>query len=113
MNAMRERCVFVLSKSFLTSNAFFPLLSPISPYIVILDSLGGYHPAVSKALRSYLQQELSARKGIKRTLSMNDVIGKYAKVRIPLHATTILMHESYIIFRKVEDPDTIVLVFMI
>lgn len=50
-----------------------------NPYIVILDSLGGYHPAVSKALRSYLQQELSSRKGIKRTLSLNDVIGKYAK----------------------------------
>lgn len=50
-----------------------------NPYIVILDSLGGYHPSVSKALRSYLQQELLARKGVKRTLSMNDIIGKYAK----------------------------------
>ncbi|KAF8941748.1 hypothetical protein BGZ47_007248, partial [Haplosporangium gracile] len=48
-------------------------------YIVILDSLGGYHPAVSKALRSYLQQELLARKGIKKTLTMNEIIGKYAK----------------------------------
>ncbi|KAG0294276.1 hypothetical protein BGZ96_001495 [Linnemannia gamsii] len=50
-----------------------------SPYIIILDSLGGYHPTVSKALRSYLQQELSARKGINKTLTTDDIVGRYAK----------------------------------
>ncbi|KAF9138896.1 hypothetical protein BGX30_008597 [Mortierella sp. GBA39] len=43
-----------------------------NPYIVILDSLGGYHSAVSKALRSYLQQELLARKGPPKQHNMSD-----------------------------------------
>ncbi|KAF9933002.1 hypothetical protein FBU30_006826 [Linnemannia zychae] len=50
-----------------------------SPYIIVLDSLGGSHPAVFKALKAYLQNELLARKGIKRTSTMNEIIGKYAK----------------------------------
>ncbi|KAF9906321.1 hypothetical protein EC991_000809 [Linnemannia zychae] len=49
------------------------------PYIIVLDSLGGNHPTVFKALRLYLQHELLARKSIKRTLTINDITGKYAK----------------------------------
>ncbi|KAG0277890.1 hypothetical protein BGZ95_005122 [Linnemannia exigua] len=50
-----------------------------NPYIIVLDSLGGNHPAVFKALRSYLQHELLARKFIKRTLTIHDITGRYAK----------------------------------
>ncbi|KAK3845237.1 MAG: hypothetical protein J3R72DRAFT_38999 [Linnemannia gamsii] len=50
-----------------------------NPYIIVLDSLGGNHRAVFKALRSYLQHELLARKSIKRTLTMHDITGRYAK----------------------------------
>ncbi|KAF9149357.1 hypothetical protein BG015_008841 [Linnemannia schmuckeri] len=61
------------------ARSLVPVDVKANSYIIILDSLGGYHPAVSKALRSYLQQELLARKGIKKTLTMNEIIGKYAK----------------------------------
>ncbi|KAI1319067.1 hypothetical protein EDD11_004956 [Mortierella claussenii] len=49
------------------------------PYIIVLDSLGGFHPGVFRSLRMYLQQELMARKDIDRTIDAKDVPGKLAK----------------------------------
>jgi predicted solute-binding protein len=43
-----------------------------------LDSLGGTHPTVFKVLRSYLQQELSARKGLEMALTTKEITGKYS-----------------------------------
>ncbi|KAG9070697.1 hypothetical protein KI688_008236 [Linnemannia hyalina] len=48
------------------------------PYILCLDSLGGTHPTVFKVLRSYLQQELSARKGLEMALTTKEIAGKYS-----------------------------------
>ncbi|KAF9128267.1 hypothetical protein BGW39_005211 [Mortierella sp. 14UC] len=48
------------------------------PYILCLDSLGGTHPTVFKVLRSYLQQELLARKGLEMTLTTKEIAGKYS-----------------------------------
>ncbi|CAO3575100.1 unnamed protein product [Mortierella alpina] len=47
-------------------------------YILCLDSLGGTHQAVFKVLRSFLQQELLARKGIDKPLTTKEVTGKYS-----------------------------------
>ncbi|KAI8361978.1 hypothetical protein B0O80DRAFT_90501 [Mortierella sp. GBAus27b] len=49
------------------------------PYILVLDSLGNAHTSVSKSLRSYLQQELLARKGVQQTIDSKNVPGKLAK----------------------------------
>lgn len=48
------------------------------PYILCLDSLGGTHPTVFKVLRSYLQQELLARKGLDMALTTKEIAGKYS-----------------------------------
>ncbi|KAF9094022.1 hypothetical protein BGX29_009699 [Mortierella sp. GBA35] len=48
------------------------------PYILCLDSLGGTHPTVFKTLRSYLQQELFAKKGLSLTLTTKEIAGKYS-----------------------------------
>ncbi|KAG0377638.1 hypothetical protein BGX24_005741 [Mortierella sp. AD032] len=48
------------------------------PYILCLDSLGGTHPTVFKVLRSYLQQELLARKGLEMALTTKEIAGKYS-----------------------------------
>ncbi|OAQ27071.1 cysteine proteinase [Linnemannia elongata AG-77] len=48
------------------------------PYILCLDSLGGTHPTVFKVLRSYLQQELLARKGLDLALTTKEIAGKYS-----------------------------------
>ncbi|KAF9927146.1 hypothetical protein FBU30_003461 [Linnemannia zychae] len=48
------------------------------PYILCLDSLGGTHPTVFKVLRSYLQQELLARKGLEMNLTTKEITGKYS-----------------------------------
>ncbi|KAF9960473.1 hypothetical protein BGZ72_006855 [Mortierella alpina] len=47
-------------------------------YILCLDSLGGTHQTVFKVLRSFLQQELLARKGIDKPLTTKEVTGKYS-----------------------------------
>ncbi|KAF9968613.1 hypothetical protein BGZ70_001349 [Mortierella alpina] len=47
-------------------------------YILCLDSLGGTHQTVFKVLRSFLQQELSTRKGIHKPLTTKEVTGKYS-----------------------------------
>ncbi|KAF9907814.1 hypothetical protein EC991_010506 [Linnemannia zychae] len=48
------------------------------PYILCLDSLGGTHPTVFKVLRSYLQQELLARKNLEMVLTTKEIAGKYS-----------------------------------
>ena len=54
------------------------LLCVVRPYILCLDSLGGTHPTVFKVLRSYLQQELLARKGLEMVLTTKEIAGKYS-----------------------------------
>ncbi|KAF9386153.1 hypothetical protein CPB97_003997 [Podila verticillata] len=47
------------------------------PYIVCLDSLGKSHPSVFKVLRSYLEQELLAKKNINKALTAKHIPGKH------------------------------------
>ncbi|KAF9405739.1 hypothetical protein BGZ94_003393, partial [Podila epigama] len=46
--------------------------------ILCMDSLGGTHASVFKALRSYLQQELQARKGLSKELKTKQILARYA-----------------------------------
>ncbi|KAG0223282.1 hypothetical protein BGW42_005998 [Actinomortierella wolfii] len=49
------------------------------PYIIVLDSLDLRHPAIFNNLRSYLQHELEAKKGITIKVTNASIVGKYAK----------------------------------
>lgn len=70
----------VVRRSSRSTSSAVPVDAEEKPYILVLDSLGGIHPTVTKTLRSYLQQELSARKNIVRTIDPNTIPGRHAKV---------------------------------
>ncbi|KAF8935954.1 hypothetical protein BGZ58_004690 [Dissophora ornata] len=69
-------------RSLRSSSTSLPLL-PVDPeekpYIIVLDSLGGRHPAVYTRLRAYLQQELLTRKNIERAIDSKVLPGKQGK----------------------------------
>ncbi|KAF9962530.1 hypothetical protein BGZ72_003129 [Mortierella alpina] len=69
----------VVRRSSRSTSSAVPVDAEEKPYILVLDSLGGIHPTVTKTLRSYLQQELSARKNIVKTIDPNTIPGKHAK----------------------------------
>ncbi|KAG9323069.1 hypothetical protein KVV02_004621 [Mortierella alpina] len=69
----------VVRRSSRSTSSAVPVDAEGKPYILVLDSLGGIHPTVTKTLRSYLQQELSARKNIVRTIDPNTMPGRHAK----------------------------------
>ncbi|KAF9287515.1 hypothetical protein BGZ68_001721 [Mortierella alpina] len=69
----------VVRRSSRSTSSAVPVDAEEKPYILVLDSLGGIHPTVTKTLRSYLQQELSARKNIVRTIDPNTIPGRHAK----------------------------------
>ncbi|KAF9986982.1 hypothetical protein BGZ65_005489 [Modicella reniformis] len=52
------------------------IIADEKPYILCLDSLGTAHSSVFSVLRSYLQQELLAKKGIAMNLTSKEVTGK-------------------------------------
>ncbi|CAO3564611.1 unnamed protein product [Mortierella alpina] len=69
----------VVRRSSRSTSSAVPVDAEEKPYILVLDSLGGIHPTVTKTLRSYLQQELSARKNIVKSIDPNTIPGKHAK----------------------------------
>ncbi|KAF9576552.1 hypothetical protein EC968_008030 [Mortierella alpina] len=69
----------VVRRSSRSTSSAVPVDAEAKPYILVLDSLGGVHATVTKTLRSYLQQELSARKNIVRNIDPRMVPGKHAK----------------------------------
>ncbi|KAF9937493.1 hypothetical protein BGZ67_001226 [Mortierella alpina] len=69
----------VVRRSSRSTSSAVPVDAEGKPYILVLDSLGGIHPTVTKTLRSYLQQELSAKKNIVRTIDPNTMPGRHAK----------------------------------
>ncbi|KAG0208249.1 hypothetical protein BGX28_000714 [Mortierella sp. GBA30] len=68
-----------LRRSSRSTSSGVPVDAEEKPYILVLDSLGGVHPSVTKNLRSYLQQELLTRKNITKTVDPKTVPGKHAK----------------------------------
>ncbi|GJJ76614.1 hypothetical protein EMPS_08973 [Entomortierella parvispora] len=66
------------SKRKLRSASAIPLDPDERPYIIVLDSIDGYHSGVFKTLRSYLQQELLTRKMVDKNIGSAEIGGKYA-----------------------------------
>ncbi|KAG0055306.1 hypothetical protein BGZ83_009064 [Gryganskiella cystojenkinii] len=66
------------SRMKLRSSSALPVDPEAKTCIIILDSLEGVHPRVSKTLRAYLQEELLARKKINKVIGPGNVLAKHA-----------------------------------